>query len=178
MGLFENKHIKSVMINGLLVAAALILSYVERMFPLALIIPIPGIKLGLANLATLFALFLLNFNSAFVIVVLRSILSSVLFGNLYSFIFSLSGGLTAMFAMALLKKYEGKQLSVFGISIAGAAMHNMGQIIVAAAVLQSSAVFPYLSLLMFSSIATGSLTGYAFMPIYNHFKKIGIKNLI
>lgn len=174
----KNKVLRIIVINGLLIAMALILSYVERLFPLALIVPVPGIKLGLANLVTLVALFFLNLQSAFIIVVLRCIISSMLFGNLYSFLFSISGGLISMFIMSFVKKYEGKQVSVFGVSISGAAAHNIGQIIVAAAVLQSSAVFPYLSMLLFSSIVTGFVNGYVFMLLSNHLKKIGIKSLI
>lgn len=172
-----NNTVKSIIVNGVLVSLALILSYIERLFPIGLIIPIPGIKLGLANVVTMFALFYLGVKSAIIISILRCVISSMLFGGIYSFLFSFSGALTSLFVMWILIKGYNKYFSIFGISIGGAAAHNIGQIIIASVILRSTAVLPYLSLLLLSAVITGTLTGYTSQILIEHFNKIGISEI-
>jgi len=172
------RTIKSTILEGILVAMALILSYVEKMLPIGLIIPIPGIKLGLANIVTLFALFYLGVKSALIISFLRCIIAAMLFGGIYSFLFSISGALMSLLVMSILMRSYDRYFSIYGISIGGAAAHNIGQIIVASLILQSVAVLPYLSLLLFSSLVTGSLTGYTSGLLITHFDKIGISKML
>ena len=105
---------------GLLTAVALVLSLVERMFPLSAAVPIPGIKLGLANVVTLFALVRLNRRDALAILLIRVTLASVFMGSVTSFLFALSGGLLAMLTMSLLLPGRGRWVSLVGVSIAGA----------------------------------------------------------
>ncbi len=171
------RTIKSTIVEGILVTMALILSYVERMIPIGLIIPIPGIKLGLANIVTLFALFYLGIKSALLISLLRCIIAAMLFGGIYSFLFSLSGALLSLLVMSILMGGYSRYFSIFGISIGGAAAHNIGQVIIASLVLQSTAVLPYLSLLLLSSLITGSLTGFTSALLINHFDKIGVSKI-
>jgi len=172
------KHtIRSVIVDAILVTLALILSYVERMLPIGLLIPIPGIKLGLANIVTIFALFYLGIKSALIISILRCVIASMLFGGVYSFLFSLSGALISLFLMSILMGGYNKYFSIFGISIGGAAAHNIGQVIIATVMLQSTAVLPYLSLLLFSSLITGTLTGYISGKLIDHFNIIGISKI-
>ena len=111
---------------AVLAALALALSYMESFFPLALIVPLPGVKLGLANIVTLYALYAIGFPSALAILLVRCTLGALFAGNASALLFSLLGGLSALFVMALLSK--SKKLSIFGVSIAGAAAHNCGQV--------------------------------------------------
>lgn len=170
----KNTVLRVTIINGILVAMALILSYVERLFPIGLIVPIPGIKIGLANIITIFSLFFLDIASTLIVIVVRCTISSLLFGSLPSFLFSISGSLMALIVMVLFLKGYNRYFSMVGISIAGAAAHNIGQILIASFLLRSSAVLPYLSILLFSSIITGTLTGVASGKVIEHLGKIGI----
>ena len=110
---------------AVLAALALALSYMESFFPLALIVPLPGVKLGLANIVTLYALYAIGFPSALAILLVRCTLGALFAGNASALLFSLLGGLSALLVMALLS--GAKKLSIFGVSIAGAAAHNCGQ---------------------------------------------------
>lgn len=110
---------------AVLAALALALSYMESFFPLALIVPLPGVKLGLANIVTLYALYALGFPSALAILFVRCTLGALFAGNASALLFSLLGGLSALLVMALLS--GAKKLSIFGVSIAGAAAHNCGR---------------------------------------------------
>lgn len=143
--------------SALLIALAAGLSYMERFVPLQLLIPLPGIKLGLANLITLFALYFLGSRSAFPILCVRCILGSLFGGGLTAFFFSITGGMLALIIMALVRHLP--FLSIYGVSVCGAAAHQVGQVIVASLLLRSGYVFVYLPFLLLVSIATGFLTG-------------------
>ena len=112
------KRSKELAVCGMLTALAIILSIVERMFPLDAIIPIPGVKLGLANVVTLFALTRLGLRDSLAVVVVRVTLASLLMGSVTAFLFSLFGGLLALFAMWALLHVEGKFCSLLGVSVA------------------------------------------------------------
>ena len=120
---------------AVLIALALALSYLERFIPLQLVVPLPGIKLGLANIVTLIALYLLGTKCAFAILIPRCILGAVFGGGITGLLFSMTGGILAMAVMALCRKI--RIFSVYGVSILGAAAHNIGQIFAAMAVLRS-----------------------------------------
>ena len=147
---------KKLTLCGLLTALALGLSYAERFFPLQMIIPLLGIKLGLANVVTLIALCALGKRYAFCILIVRCLLGGF-FGGLSGLAFSLIGGLLALTVMCLAARSKG--LSLYGISVLGAAAHNVGQILVAMAVMGSPYVAAYLPWLLLISIVTGLLTG-------------------
>ena len=157
---------------GLLTAVALVLSLVERMFPLSAAVPIPGIKLGLANVVTLFALVRLNRRDALAILLIRVTLASVFMGSVTSFLFALSGGLLAMLTMSLLLPGRGRWVSLVGVSIAGAAAHNIGQICAAMLVLRSVYTAAYLPLLLLSALAMGFSTGIVSRVTIEHLEKI------
>ena len=153
---FDTKRLS---LCAMLTALALALSYMENMFPvMSFILPLPGVKLGLANVVTLFALFALGSPSALCVLVARCLLSSLFAGNASALIYSLLGGLCAMVTMIALK-HLGK-FSVFGISIGGAAAHNCGQIAAAMLVLGNRAPLAYLPFLLIVSVFTGALTGF------------------
>lgn len=142
---------------ALLTALALALSYLEGLFPLAAAIPLPGVKLGLANIVTLFALYALGPGQALLILLARCFLGAMFAGNMNALLYSLLGGLAAMLAMILLSR--GRGLSVYGVSIGGAAAHNCGQIAAAVLALGSTAPLYYLPVLLGVSLFTGALTG-------------------
>ena len=148
---------KQLTLCALLTAMALGLSYLENFFPLSLAIPVPGIKLGLANIVTVFALYALGSRQAFMILLARCFLGAVFAGNMNALIFSVMGGVTAMLVMILLKKW--KKLSVYGVSIGGAAAHNCGQVAAAVLTLGNSGPLYYLPILLGVSLFTGALTG-------------------
>ena len=142
---------------ALLTALALGLSWMERFIPLQLLVPLPGIKLGLANLVTLFALYFLGGRMALAILCVRCLLGSLFGGGVTAFCFSITGGLLALAVMTLARRLP--LLSVYGVSILGAAAHHLGQILVAVALLRSGYVVAYLPFLLLVAIATGFLTG-------------------
>lgn len=148
---------KQLTLCALLTAMALALSYVENFLPLSLAIPVPGIKLGLANIVTVFALYALGPAQALMILLARCLLGAVFAGNMNALLFSLLGGLAAMMVEILLTRLP--KLSIYGVSIGGAAAHNCGQVAAAVLTLGNSAPLYYLPILLGVSLFTGALTG-------------------
>ena len=145
--------------SAVLISLALALSYMERFIPLQMLIPLPGVKLGLANVVTLIALYRLGGKSAFAILSIRCVLGSVFGGGITGLLFSLTGGLLSMSTMVLSRKVP--FLSVYGVSILGAAAHNVGQILAAMALMQSVYIGMYLPYLLIVALFTGFATGAA-----------------
>lgn len=146
---------------ALLTALSLILFVLEGFLPLPL--PVPGAKLGLAAIVTLIALHLLPTRDAALMLTLRILLASFFGGGIAPMLYSLAGGAASFAAMVLLKKYT--QLSIVGISAVGGFLHNMAQLLVAAAVMQASALFSYAPVLGFIGILTGIGIGIAAQTI-------------
>ena len=164
-----NKTTKMIFIS-LIVAQALVLHVLEGMIPLP--IGIPGAKLGLANVFSIITLYVLGFKSAFLVVVLRVALSTMFGGTLSSFLFSLSGGLLSLFVMTMIKNLLKDKVSIIGISGAGAVSHNIGQLLVASAIVRNLSVMLYLPVLTFIGIGTGIFIGIASNYIIGHMLKI------
>lgn len=142
---------------GVFTALALIFSYVESLIPIQL--GIPGVKLGLANLIIVIALYKMRLSEVFLLSIVRILLSGFLFGNYFSILYSLAGGLLSLVVMALLKKTE--DFSVMGISMAGGVSHNVGQLVVAMLVVETFSVGYYLPVLLVAGLVTGFLIGVA-----------------
>lgn len=140
---------------ALLTALAMVLSWLESMVPVTA--AVPGVKLGLTNLVVIFALYRMSLRDAAVISGIRVLLVSMTFGNAYSFAYSLAGASLSLAVMALLKK-TGK-LSMLGVSVAGGVCHNVGQILVAMAVLETTGLAYYLPVLMVSGVVAGICIG-------------------
>lgn len=140
---------------ALLTALAMVLSWLENMVPVTT--AVPGVKLGLTNLVVIFALYRMSLRDAAVISGIRVLLVSMTFGNAYSFAYSLAGATLSLTVMALLKK-TGK-LSMLGVSVAGGVCHNVGQILVAMAVLETTGLVYYLPVLMVSGVVAGVCIG-------------------
>ena len=157
--------------SAILIALALALSYTERFIPLQLLIPLPGVKLGLANVVTLVALYLLGWKKTLPIVLIRCVLGSF-FGSLTGLLFSLAGGILSLAMMALCKKLP--VFSVYGISIMGAAAHNIGQILAAMVLMNSVYVCAYLPYLLLIGTCTGMATGAACAGVLRACKAVSI----
>jgi len=146
---------KKVAYCGMLCALAMIFSYVEALIPINF--GIPGIKLGLANLVVLFGLYRMAPQEILAVQIARILLLGFMFGNGASIIYSLAGGLLSFAVMLLLIRT--KLFTPIGVSAAGGAAHNIGQIIVAMVVLRSGGLLYYLAVLMVSGVVTGVVMG-------------------
>ena len=151
------KNTKQLTLAALLTALALALSYVERFIPFALLVPLPGVKLGLANVVTLFALCRLGAPLAFTVLTARVFLGALFAGNFSALLYSAMGGFLALAVMLLALRC--KRFSIYGVSILGAAGHNIGQVGAAIITLGSTSVLGYLPLLLLTSLLSGSVTG-------------------
>lgn len=139
---------------GLLTAVALVLGYFEHLLPIT---GIPGVKLGLANTVLLYALYLLNIPSAILLMLLKVGLSGLLFGGPAAMLYSFAGGVVSLVVMILARRIRG--LSVVGVSVLGAAAHNIAQLSLACFVVQTRAILAYLPVLLLAAAITGVLTG-------------------
>lgn len=146
---------------GLLTALAIVLALLEQFVPIGAVIPLPGIKLGIANVVTLLVLYLWNQKCAWTVALLRCTIVALLFGTPISFAMSVSGAVLSLIIMSFLIKYP-KYFSWYGISIAGAAMHNIGQVICACFWMKNTALFAYLPFLLLASVLTGALIAVIF----------------
>ena len=146
---------RRVALDGILVALAMIFSYIETFIPLNF--GVPGIKLGLANLIVLLGLSFLPALDVFLISMVRILLSSLLFGNVMALWYSLAGGLLSFLLMWVLTRREG--YSLIGISMAGGVMHNIGQVLTAALIVQTVQLAYYLPVLLVAGLVTGAIVG-------------------
>ncbi|SET35122.1 heptaprenyl diphosphate synthase [Natronincola peptidivorans] len=140
---------------GLLASVALVLGYFERFIPIAH--GLPGVKLGLANTVLLYALYLMNTKSAFGLMLIKVVMSGILFAGVSGMIYSFAGGLLSIVMMIVMKKFV--DTSIVGVSIIGAVFHNVGQLLVASMVVQTKGLLFYMPILLISAIITGVLTG-------------------
>jgi len=153
---------------ALLVALAMVLSWLESLVPVSA--AVPGMKLGLTNLVVIFALYRMRPEDAAMISLVRVLLVSFTFGNAYAFAYSLAGAVLSLIIMWGLKKSD--RFSTVGVSIAGGVGHNLGQILVAALVLETDRIFFYLPVLMVSGIAAGVCIGLLGGIITERLKKL------
>ena len=140
---------------GVLLAFALILSYVESLFPFYF--GVPGMKLGLANLVIILTLYLYGAKEALLLNVMRVLLAGFLFGNLYVILYSMAGALFSFLFMFILMKTD--KFSIIGVSIAGGVFHNIGQTLVAMWVIDTLGVLYYVPALLVAGMITGALIG-------------------
>ena len=146
---------KTVALLAMMIALALVFSYVETLIPINF--GIPGVKLGLANLVIVAALYLIGGKEAFLVSVVRIFLSGFMFGNLFSILYSLAGAALSLTVMELLKKHSG--FSLIGISVAGGVTHNIGQLIVAMIVVSNTSLMVYAPALLVAGVLAGILIG-------------------
>lgn len=146
---------KKLTMTALLAALALIFSYIEVLIPFSP--AIPGIKLGISNLAVIVALYHMGLKYAITINVVRIFIAGLLFSGVFGIIYSLAGAILSMTVMVLLKKTG--LFSVAGVSMAGGVAHNLGQILAAAFLVSNLSIFIYFPVLIFSGLISGALIG-------------------
>lgn len=149
------KATKKTAFYGAMLGLAIICGYVEMLIPFDF--GIPGIKLGLANIVALVLLYKKGFLPAVAVNIARVMLVGILFGNTMSIFYALSGGILSIIVMWLIKKAP--VFSIVGVSVAGAAAHNIGQLLAALIVIGFKAVMFYLPFLLVSGVVTGFLVG-------------------
>ena len=170
--LVQTKEILIIMVKktallGMLTSLALIASYIETLIPVP--IPVPGVKLGLANLIILIVLKLYGAKEGLLLNILRILLAGFLFGSFSTILYSLAGGLLSFAVMGVLLKT--KLFSLVGVSIAGGVCHNLGQLLLAIVVLNSAALLSYMPVLLISGLLTGLLIGIGAEQILRHLPK-------
>ena len=141
--------------TALLASLALIFSYVEVLFPFQA--GIPGVKLGLANLVIVIALYKMSPKQAVMVNVIRVVMAGLLFSGLFGMLYSLAGSLVSFLVMRLLQKTD--RFSVIGVSMAGGVAHNLGQLVIAMLLVSNAKLFYYMPVLIFSGIAAGIIVG-------------------
>lgn len=159
---------------GILVAVAMIVSLLERYVPLDIVLP--GLKLGLANIVTVYAILRIGKKEAFMIFLTRVVLVGIVSGRVSSLLFSILGGLFAWGIMCILAPFVEKDISVIGLSIAGAAFHNIGQIIAGFITIGNLSILSYLPYLLFLSIPVGFITGTLIHVFLQKTKNLNFQN--
>ena len=152
---------------GLLTALALILSYVESLIPA--FVAVPGVKMGLANIVVVFALYTLGPGEAAIVSIIRVVLSSLLFGSILSLSYSAAGAVISLLSMIILMKT--KIFGVTSVSVTGGVFHNLGQILVACLVLETDVLLYYLPVLILSGTITGAVIGIASSIVIKRLQK-------
>lgn len=161
---------------ALLVAQALVLHIIEGMIPVPFITP--GAKLGLANIITVICLYTLNYKETILVMILRILLSSMFGGSISGLLYSTGGAFFSFIAMVVIKKIGGDRVSIMGVSSGGAVFHNVGQLLVAAAIVKNIGVTLYLPVLTIAGIGTGIFVGLTSNYVTNHMSKIPFLNKI
>ncbi len=146
---------RSIALLGICAAIAMVLSYLESLIPLSF--AVPGIKLGLANIAVVFMLYKLGAKEAVLVSLIRIVWMAILFGNVMTLAYSVAGAVLSLTAMILLKRSE--RFSTVGVSVIGGILHNTGQILVAMLIMETAQIVYYLPILCVSGIAAGVAVG-------------------
>lgn len=163
-----DKRTRCLTLDALLLVCALLLSYVEYLLPLTRFFPLPGVRLGLANLAVMFAFYRIGPWHAAAVSFCRIVISSVLFGSVGGFWFSLLGGLTAFGVLCLFSLPLFSGVWRIGVSCACAAGHHLGQILAACLMTGSAGLISYLPVLLLASIPLGVVTGSLLLLLESH----------
>ncbi len=165
----RNGSASRVALSGLLTSLMLVFGLIERQFPLP--IPVPGIKLGLANSVLLYSLYMLGIRQSIVLMLLKALLSWLIYMNMSAMLYSLAGGILSLLAMILIMRVKG--VSIIGVSAIGAVFFNVGQILMAVAILHTpQLIVTYLPILMISGVLTGVLTGIIARMVMKHLKAL------
>lgn len=151
----RDQKARKVALYGMLIALAFIFSYIESMFPMP--VPVPGVKLGLANLVNVVGLYTVGVTGTAAVSLIRIVLVGFTFSNMFSMIYSLAGGILSLLVMILARKTGA--FSKIGVSILGGIFHNVGQLTVAAFVTKTAGVFTYFPMLLVAGVVTGAVIG-------------------
>lgn len=163
----RNKRAQQVALSGLLTSLMLVFGLIERQFPLTA--AIPGVKLGLANSVLLYSLYMLGVKQSFVLMLLKALMSWLIYMNMNAMFYSLAGGIFSLAAMILVSRVKG--VSIIGVSALGAVFFNVGQTLMAVIMLNTpQLIVYYLPVLMVSGVLTGILTGVIAQMVLKHLK--------
>lgn len=162
------KKVKKTALLGMCCAAAMILSYVESFIPFG----VPGLKVGLPNVVTIFILYKIGWKEAFAVSLLRCVLTALLFGSVMSLAYSITGAIISLVLMTLLKKTD--KFSAVGVSVAGGISHNAGQIIIAILVTGVEEIAYYMPVLAVGGTIAGLFVGVAGAAILKSFDKVNL----
>lgn len=166
----RNRSAQRIAVSGLLTSLMLVFGLIERQFPLTA--AVPGVKLGLANSVLLYSLYMLGIRQSFILMLLKALMSWLIYTNMNAMFYSLGGGLFSLVVMILLSRVKG--VSVIGVSALGAVFFNIGQILVAVVMLNTpQLIVTYLPILMISGVVTGVLTGVVAQMVMKHLKVTG-----
>ena len=154
--------------SGLLLATMLVLGYVESLLPA--VAGVPGIKLGLSNSVLIFAVYMLNLPTAWTLMVLKVLLSGLLFGGFNTILYAMAGGALSMLFMSILSRVKG--IHPVTVSMVGGVMHNIGQVAVAMLLLHTRQLLYYMAVLILVGLACGALTGVVAVSVMKHMKAI------
>ena len=157
---------RRVALSGLLIAMMLVLGYVESLLPT--VSGIPGIKLGLSNGVLIFAVYMLDVPTAWILMVFKVLLSGLLFGGVNTILYAMAGGVLSMLMMTLLSRARG--IHPVTVSAAGGVMHNVGQVIVAMLLFHTNQLLYYMAVLAAVGMACGALTGVCASTVMKHLK--------
>jgi heptaprenyl diphosphate synthase len=164
------KNTRKMTYISLLVSMALVLHIFEGMIPVPFITP--GAKLGLANIITVIALYTLSYKEAFLVILLRMLLSVMFGGSISRLLYSLAGAILSYLAMIFIKEVGKSHVSIIGVSSAGAVFHNVGQLIVSALIVQTFGVMLYLPIMTIAGVGTGIFVGLTCNFAVDHLRKI------
>ena len=164
----NRERTRRVALSGLLIAMMLVLGFIESQIPINA--GVPGIKLGLSNGILIFAIYMLDIPTAWLLMVLKVTLSGLLFGGFNTILYALAGGVLSMIAMTLLSRF--KSLHPVTVSMAGGVMHNVGQVALAMVIFHTQQLLYYMAVLMLVGLLCGALTGVTAAAVMKHMKKI------
>ena len=151
----SNQRVHSVAYAGVFLALAVVASYIETLLPLSF--ALPGIKIGLANAVIMVVCFRCGIKKAALLSCSRIVLSAILFQGLFTILYSFAGAFLSLVSIGLL--YKRKWFSEVGVSVIGAVMHNVGQIIVAAVLVENRKLLLYFPVLLISGVISGAIIG-------------------
>lgn len=177
MGLSNSEStqaLKRTVIIAIFSAVAVVLGILEAQIPLSAMGLMPGAKLGFANIMILTCIYFLRGRDAFLLVILKTILTAFILGTFSSLLFSLFGSLFSFAVMFLLMKGGRDKLSLIGVSIAGSIAHNFGQLVAASIVMGTTSIMYYLPILLVTGIVTGIAVGYSVRYLVSSLTKISI----
>ena len=160
---------KKITTLGITIALAMVLSYVETLMPV--LVPVPGVKAGFANIAVIYALYNFSFGETCAVSLVRIFIVAVLFGNGVSLAYSVAGAVLSLLTMYLMKKSG--IFSVISVSVAGGVMHNIGQIIMASILMETNVLKYYLPFLLVAGIVAGIIIGVLGGIVIKRFKYTG-----
>ena len=167
----NSRAVRRLCVSGVLGALALALSYLEALLPLSLVIPLPGIKLGLANIVTVYAMFTFGPGDTLMMLAGRIFLGAVFSGQMMTLIYSAAGGFLSWCVLLLLRKMLDRRQIWLCSPVAGV-FHNLGQLLAAAAVMKTWTVLAYLPYLVLAGIIAGLFTGVAAQALMNRLERL------